>query len=184
MEEESIHHLSLFLDNPIYLLEEEKGLFISKAADSNPLPAVHAPIKAEEKEEVIEEETPVLTYEGNFEKGVLVAFDAFELSAELKDLLFKILDAVGCGLKDIALCHSGLMENAGMEEILALNPTKVIVFGRIKHPLMHLQKAMYTIELIEETEYLFADSLEQIYSNKELKKSLWGSLKTLFNVSK
>lgn len=181
MEEQSIHHLSLFLDSPIYLLPEEKGLYLelgekNQAIEDIPTEEVLSPA-------IIEEEMQELAYEGNFEKGVLIAYDSPDLSAELKELLFKILDAVGCSLKDIALCHEGLINAASMDQVDALNPSKVIVFGRISHPLMHYKKENYQREMVEGTEYLFADSLDQIYTSKELKKALWGALKTLFNVT-
>jgi len=181
MEEQSIHHLSLFLDTPIYVLPEEKAQYLSAgqvaaAADQIPMEDDSAAEIAEEIQE--------LAYEGNFEKGVLVAFDSMELSGELKELLFKILDAVGCSLKDIALCNEETINTASPAQVDALNPTKVIVFGRVNHPLMHHKKENYQVEMLEDTAYLYADSLDQINTSKELKKALWGALKTLFNVTK
>lgn len=181
MEEQSIHHLSLFLDTPIYVLPEEKEQYLSTgqvaaAADQIPM--------EEENPAIVAEEIQELAYDGNFEKGVLVAFDSIELSGELKELLFKILDAVGCSLKDIALCNEGTINGASAAQVDALNPAKVIVFGRVNHPLMHHKKENYQVEMVEDTAYLFADSLDQINTSKELKKALWATLKTLFNVTK
>lgn len=179
MEENSIHHFSLFLDTPIYLLPEEKSSLI------------HAPSsKEQEKTAPQEEEIPVeisqgiqeLVYDGGFEKGVLVVYEENYLADGIKELLFRILDAVGCSLKDIALAGAEALSGTGMEQIEALNPVKVIVFGQPKHSLLQLKKKTYDIQMIEETEYLFADNLELISENKELKKLLWASLQTLFNV--
>lgn len=181
MEEQSIHHLSLFLDTPIYVLPEEKEEYLS--AEQVPTVAEQIPME-EENPAVVAEEIQELAYEGNFEKGVLVAFDSMELSDELKELLFKILDAVGCSLKDIALCNEGTINGASAAQVDALNPSKVIVFGRANHPLMQHKKENYQVEMLEDTAYLFVDSLDQINNSKELKKALWGALKTLFNVTK
>lgn len=186
MEENSIHHLSLFLDTPIYVLQEEKKMLLEGQV---PFPKPEETLLIDEevpRDTEIDktEEVQRLAHEGGFEKGVLVAFDSLQLTGELKELLFKILDAVGCSLKDIALCHDGVMEAASMEEIEAMNPAKVIIFGRITHPLMNHKKENYTVQLAGEREYLFADGLEQIDSNKALKKALWLALKNLFNVTK
>jgi hypothetical protein len=176
MEENTLHHFSLFLDSPLYVLPDENLQF-----DKQPVPY------EEEKDmsniEEAQAEPPELVYDGGFEKGVLVALDEKELNADLKELLFRILDAVGCSLKDIALCGPEELATAEIAQIEALNPLKVIVFGQPQHPIMQLKKSNYEIHMIDDTEYLFADRLELIAANKEMKKSLWASLKTLFNVS-
>ncbi|WP_291783454.1 hypothetical protein [Cecembia sp.] len=183
MEESNIHYLSLFMDSPIYLVEEEREILLQSALS---LQNTEEKFTAEKEEDLnqVEDARQELSFEGGFEKGVLVAYDTLQLSDELKELLFKILDAVGCSLKDIALCHAGIMQEASMEQIEALNPAKIIVFGRFNHPLMHHKKEAYTVQMSEDTEYLFADTLEQINHDKSLKKALWLALKTLFNVTK
>lgn len=182
MEESTIHDLSLFMDSPIYLIEEEGEILLQSQLSSQKSEG-----RDQEKEDELVRVEPAmqeLTFEGGFEKGVLVAYDTLMLNDELKELLFKILEAVGCSLKDIALCHAGILEEASMEQVEALNPAKVIVFGRFNHPLMHHKKEAYTVQMTEDTEYLFADTLEQINNDKALKKALWLALKTLFNVTK
>jgi hypothetical protein len=182
MEKMGIQHLGFFLDSEIYVIPEELPLLVQfekKEVKSSQIPETE-PIG----EEIIEDELIALEYEGGFEKGVLIAFEGSELSVEHKDLLFKILGAVGCSLKDIALTSSIHIEEVSMASILALNPDKIILFGLFHHDIMSRKKTNYEILQEDAIEYLFADDLVQISENVTLKKSLWSALQVLFNITK
>ena len=177
-----IQHLAFFFDSEIYVIPEEVPL-LAKLGNKN-LSSLENPISDPATEEIINDETVTIEYEGGFEKGVLIGFEGNELSDEHKDLLFKILGAVGCSLKDIALINSTELEAIPLASIFALNPTKIILFGLLHHDIMTRKKNNYEIAQEGETEYLFADDLGQISENVALKKSLWSALQVLFNITK
>jgi hypothetical protein len=191
MEQLNLHHLSLFIEEAIYLIPgddlhipspdiatNQKQSFIDKSLDTNE-DQEHA-ISIEEASKVVIE----INYKGNFEKGVLVIYEDAVLSLELQELLFKILGAVGCSLKDIALVSKPDLEVSDMESILALNPSKIILFGTFAHDLMHYRQELYKIHAEDGMEFLFANGLEAIHSNVSLKKSLWNQLQILFGIKK
>lgn len=184
MENHSIHDMGLFLDLELFLLPEERKLMFQ----NNGMQEYSLDNKTEnlnefqEREEI--EESISLEFEGGFEKGVLLVYEGQTLSQELSDLLFKILNAVGCSLKDIALLSNDQLGSTGLEVIQSLGPEKVIVFGNLKHELMGYKRKNYEIQMLEGVEYLFADDLDAINENKNLKISLWTQLQTLFNISK
>ncbi|MCL6260279.1 hypothetical protein M3O96_14350 [Aquiflexum sp. TKW24L] len=178
MENMSIHHLGLFLDNEIYLLPEEKNQLL-KSTNSLALDEIPSSSEIESEEEPI----PLL-YEGGFEKGILVIYEGKSLDSNLSEYLFKILGAVSCSLKDIALANSENTELTSMASIIALSPNKIIVFGKVRHELMMSVKKTYEVHQEDEIEYLFADDLSQIAESLELRKALWKELQILFNITK
>jgi hypothetical protein len=182
MEKMGIQHLGFFLDSEIYVIPEELPFFVQ--IENTTATTSQTPEAETIGEEGLEDETIALEYEGGFEKGVLIAFEGSELSGEQKDLLFKILGAVGCSLKDIALISSIHFEEVSMASILALNPDKIILFGLFHHDIMSRKKTNYEIFQEDAIEYLFADDLVQISENVALKKSLWSALQVLFNITK
>ncbi|RZS98224.1 hypothetical protein [Cecembia calidifontis] len=181
MENHSIHDLALFLDTDLYVLPEERKQLIQNLEKQ---PALSVKNTVQEVEIREEEESISMEFEGGFEKGVLIAYEGQTLSPHLSELLFKILNAVGCSLKDIALLSSPQIEGTNMEIIQALGPEKVIVFGNLKHDLMASKRKNYEIQILEGVEYLFADELNAIHDDKNLKISLWTQLQALFNISK
>lgn len=176
MENQSLYHLGMFLDQDIYLLPEEKSQILSKSPQNE--------VELETESLAFdEEEAPVLEYEGGFEKGILVIFEGKELEKEFQDLLLKILNAVNCSLKDIALCSDMSLNLVNHDYLQEMNPNKIIVFGNIHHDLMGLKKKNYKIQHEEDTEYLFADDLKLIAQEVSLKKALWAELQVLFNIT-
>ncbi|PRY87182.1 hypothetical protein [Mongoliibacter ruber] len=176
MENQSLYHLGMFLDQDIYLLPEEKSQILSKSPQNE--------VELETESLALdEEEAPVLEYEGGFEKGILVIFEGKELEKEFQDLLLKILNAVNCSLKDIALCSDMSLNLVNHDYLQEMNPNKIIVFGNIHHDLMGLKKKNYKIQHEEDTEYLFADDLKLIAQEVSLKKALWAELQVLFNIT-
>jgi hypothetical protein len=183
MENHSIHDLGLILDSELYVLTEERKQLIQKMAQEVSYGSDNSIIDVN-IQEVAEEKTIPLEFEGGFEKGVLIVYEGQALSPLLSDLLFKILNAVGCSLKDIALFNNSQIEAVDLERIHSLGPEKVIVFGNLKHELMGYKRKNYDIQMNDGIEYLFVDELNAIHENKNLKVSLWSQLQALFNISK
>jgi hypothetical protein len=199
MEIDSLESLSAFLEEPIFLLEEDRkrlaeSLQVSGgkeamsagehpvAFSSSERPATDSltPVDQETKMESVEE--PILI-KGNFSKGILVIHEEANLNAEVMDMLVKMLNACGHSMSEVGLLAAENLENRSLEEFKALNAHVVLKFGRIKHPINQLPISSYEIHTEEETEYLFADALTSISEDKGLKRQLWGALQLLFNLS-
>lgn len=181
MENLSIHHLAMFMDNEIFLLPEDEII----VAEKDSIPSTYQTPKEELSivEEDSESSTINLQYEGGFEKGVLVVYQGDSLNADLHQFLFKILNAVGCSLKDIALTSANAFESTSLSDIMTMNPNKIIIFGNFRHDVMMQKKSNYEIINHEGIEYLFADDLKILFENIILKKSLWNELQVLFNIT-
>jgi hypothetical protein len=200
MENDSLESLSTFLEEPIFLLEEDQksiaaALQVSVGSKAAPVKVLNTSISSNEnvatdtlrptdqeiKLEPVEEPIPI---KGNFSKGILVIHEEANLNAEVMDMLVKMLNACGHSMSEVGLLAAENLENRSLEEFKALNAHVVLKFGRIKHPINQLPIKPYEIHTEEETEYLFADALTSISEDKGLKRQLWGALQLLFNLSK
>lgn len=177
MESGNLHDLGMFIDSEVYVIKEELPILISK----NPVESIPAQVLEEIQEDATEELD--LIFEGNFEKGILVIYEGSHLEPELREFLFNILGAVKCSLKDIALSSAESIEEVSQAKIDELAPNKILVFGKLNHILFQIKQQDYEIKNEEGIEYLFANDLNAIFSNKEFKKSLWNKLKILFEVN-
>jgi hypothetical protein len=199
MENDSLESLSAFLEEPIFLLEEDQkriaatlqvsgeneALAVEQqqvAIDSSESPTNDTLTTTDQviKLESVEEPIPI---KGNFSKGILVIHEESNLNAEVMDMLVKMLNACGHSMSEVGLLAAENLENRSLEEFKALNAHVVLKFGRIKHPINQLPINSYEIHTEEETEYLFADALTSISEDKGLKRQLWGALQLLFNLS-
>jgi hypothetical protein len=194
MENESLTNLNSFIDEPLFLLPEDRRSLESELFGTDTL----------SKEAVVEKQivnlpkemdaaSPVssstdfipepLTVQGNFTKGILILHEETELNAEVMDMLVKMLNACGHSMNEVGMLSSFNIQNRSMEDFQGLNAHVVLKFGRIKHPVNHLPFAIYEIHTEGETEYLFADALTTIAEDKLLKRNLWTALQLLFNLS-
>lgn len=199
MENDSLESLSAFLEEPIFLLEEDQksiaaALQVSIGSEIAPAEVRNTSISSRENVatdtlrptdqeinlETVEEPIPI---KGNFSKGILVIHEEANLNAEVMDMLVKMLNACGHSMSEVGLLAAENLENRSLEEFKALNAHVVLKFGRIKHPINQLPINSYEIHTEEETEYLFADALTSISEDKGLKRQLWGALQLLFNLS-
>ena len=199
MENDSLESLSAFLEEPIFLLEEDQksiaaALQVSVGSEVAPAEVLNTSISSREnvatdtlrptdqeiKLEAVEEPIPI---KGNFSKGILVIHEEANLNVEVMDMLVKMLNACGHSMSEVGLLAAENLENRSLEEFKALNAHVVLKFGRIKHPINQLPINSYEIHTEEETEYLFADALTSIAEDKGLKRQLWGALQLLFNLS-
>lgn len=177
MENVNLHDLGMFLDSEVYVLKDELASLLSKYPDES------------SQVQITDENLPTTTedldliYEGNFEKGLLVIYETNYLESELREFLFNILGAVKYSLKDIALCSAQSIEEISQSKIDELAPTKILIFGKLNHKLSQIKHQDYEIKNEEGIEYLFANDLSSIFSNKEFKKLLWNKLKILFEVN-
>lgn len=186
MESINLQHLSLFIQEDIYVIPGD-SVQTTLSRSSAERSAEKASILVLNMDEVPEEEPSIpaqLTYEGNFEKGVLIILDEPELSSDLQEFLFKILGAVECSLKDIALVLGKQLDGTSMDTIHHLSPSKVIMFGKVPHDVMHYREELYKIHVEDSIEFLFADELSSIQTNVAMKKSLWNQLQILFGIKK
>ena len=199
MENDSLESLSVFLEEPIFLLEADQksiaaALQTSVGSEAWPAEELKASISSSEniasdtltptdqeiKLESVEEQIPI---KGDFSKCILVIHEEANLNAEVMDMLVKMLNACGHSMSEVGLLAAENLENRSLEEFKALNAHVVLKFGRIKHPINQLPINSYEIHTEEETEYLFADALTSISEDKGLKRQLWGALQLLFNLS-
>ncbi|AWW29000.1 hypothetical protein DN752_01975 [Echinicola strongylocentroti] len=196
MEEMDIDKLGFFIEEDIFLIPEDAKeiLLADKFKDySDDLPEDHStaseslsdgssPEQAQPNEE--SGASVALTYEGDFEKSLLVIHQDSPLSEELKGFLLKILRAVSYSLKDIALVSASQVSSLPVNTVQQLNPHKILVFGSLNHPIIQQKENNYEISSDGEVEYLFADSLPVIFEDQNLKKNLWNSLQAFFNINK
>ncbi|TFV97591.1 hypothetical protein E4S40_02775 [Algoriphagus kandeliae] len=194
MEKDSLNSLKLFLQEDLYLFGEEVDQILDKQNTKEISTEI---LKKEEVEtedsideleledtriqEVSEPVPPIIR--GGFEKGILILHEEEALNDEIMDMLSKIIIAVNQSMNDVGLLSSKELEGKSLEDFQAINAHKVIKFGRISHPINALPIHDYQIKTEGETEYLFADSLTQISMDKALKRKLWDTLRTLFNIS-
>ena len=200
MENDNLENLKSFLEEELFLipedlkkLEEElsgsgSGINLNgmpKAIVTSP-PSSSPPVRSETSElEKVKEEVKAepIPLKGNFTKGILILHEESELSAEVMDMLVKMINACGHSMNEVGMVSSEVLENRSMEDFQALNAHVVLKFGRIKHPINAISAPPYEIYAEEETEYLFADALTSISEDKNLKRKLWSSLQVLFNLS-
>lgn len=206
MEKESLEELKSLIEEEIYLIPEDRKAILAQLEgiltanlDVKPTPQAITPVEHQpQKESVvipvsssqpepqsIVEELLVepIKIRGNFSKGVLILHEEGELSAEVMDMLVKMINACGHSMNEVGLVASESLEGRSMEDFLALNSHTVLKFGRIKHAINALPAPSYEVFAENETEYLFADSLTMIAEDKNLKKKLWTSLQVLFNLT-
>jgi hypothetical protein len=189
MEEMNLENLSLFLTDEMVIIPEElQKISLSQKFKNNGAIALH-----EEQSDYgdiqngsqsqIQIEDILSQVKGQFEKGIVIIYEGHNLEEAHQEFLMKILGAVNCSLKDIALIGADLIEELPEESINILSPTKIIVFGLVHHPIMQHKQDTYRITQ-PSYEIMFADDLKDIFENVALKKQLWGTLQVLFQIKK
>lgn len=203
METTSLEELKALIEEEIYLIPEDREAILAQLESLAKSPVktnavtvqstektAEMPVPAQEISSPMESplvaEEPIaetISVRGNFSKGVLILHEEAELSAEVMDMLVKMINAVGHSMSEVGLVSSEQLEGRSMDELQGLNAHIVLKFGRIKHPINALPTLPYEVFSENETEYLFADSLSVIAEDKNLKKKLWSSLQVLFNLT-
>lgn len=189
MEALNLQQLSLILDQDLVLLPEDVRKYtLAEKLNERPF-ALDDSFDSEidygqesgSEDEYAEEKN--IIYEGNFEKGILVVFEGNSLESHHREFLFKILGAVGCSAKDVALVSSQHLLELPPQSIQQLNPQKCLVFGAFNHPVMQYKTSNYEI-VSGATVYFFADPLDDLAENVQLKRNLWNGLQVLFQIKK
>lgn len=186
MEVLNLQQLSLILDQDLVVHPKDVHQSVATRTElpdsprSDNTQGIVAEVLAEEQ---YKQEVKELSYEGNFEKGILVVFQGDSLDSGHREFLFKVLGAVGCSLKDVALVPTKHLLELPPESIDHLSPRKCLVFGSFNHPMMKFKKTNYEI-VSGEREYFFADALEDLADNVQLKRNLWNGLQVLFQIKK
>jgi hypothetical protein len=193
MENESLANLQSFIDEPLFLLPEDRSTLEAAlfGTDTSPETSIEKQgIDLPNELEAIATATNAtdftpepLIVQGNFTKGILILHEETKLNEEVMDMLVKMLNACGHSMNEVGMLSSEKIQNSSMEDFQGLNAHVVLKFGRIKHPVNHLPFAAYDIHTEGETEYLFADALSTIAEDKQLKRKLWTALQLLFNLS-
>jgi hypothetical protein len=202
MEQDSLENLKAFLEEELFLIPEDLKKLEDELSGKIPV-AVTVPIpqttlsptplieiketlksESSELEEIKQElKAETIPMKGNFTKGILILHEESELSAEVMDMLVKMINACGHSMAEVGMVSSEHLQNRTMEDFQALNAHVILKFGRIKHPVNAISAQPYEVLAEDETEYLFADALSVIAEDVSLKKKLWKSLQQLFNLS-
>lgn len=124
---------------------------------------------------------------GNNKKNILLVVsekDHAFLSDDDLNFLLNILNACNITLEDAALVNSFSDETLDHESLeKQFSPAVIICLGPELHSLgFPLQIPQYRVQAYNGQQYLSAGSLKEISSDKELKKSLWLALKTIFSI--
>lgn len=169
MERLNLAQLSLLLDEDIFVIPDEdlKHSSVTLTPDT-----AHPNNNVQEME-----------YEGGFKQRVLIIYQGSELGTDAREFLMKVLGAVGCSLKDVALVSSDQVEKSPENCIQQLHPQKCLVFGRVNHPIMKEKTQNYEI-INGEFEYYFGNDLEELKDDVPLKKKFWSGLQVLFHINK
>lgn len=169
MERLNLAQLSLILEEDLFVIPEDE--------------IKYSPVAANVDIGSVKNDVQEIEYEGGFKQRVLIIYQGNELGTEAREFLMKVLGAVGCSLKDVALVSSDHLEELPENSIQQLHPQKCLVFGRVNHPIMKEKTQNYEI-INGEPEYFFGDDLEDLKDDIPLKKKLWSSLQVLFHINK
>jgi len=126
-------------------------------------------------------------YLGDNKRNITV-ISSFETVTHIPDteleFLTSVLSACQLSLGDIAYVNIHNFPDQSLGSLISeLNPGVVLLFGvgteEIELPVRFPQ---FQKQQVKNTTYLAAPRLEEIQKDKELKKQLWGCLKTIFKI--
>jgi len=136
--------------------------------------------------EIVDDQKPSLYYIGKNQKHILNVVsknDADIIHKYELSFLTNILAACKLSLADVAILNWPIVETNYIELFEKLECKTVILFN--VDPIsfgLPINFPPFQIQLHNKRTYLYAPSLLEIENNIDLKKRLWTSLKTLFNV--
>ncbi len=128
-----------------------------------------------------------IKYLGKNDKNILLIISEKEhafLGEEDLGFLINILNACKISMQDVALINSYENQTITYDNLNEqFEPHQIIFFGTAPHQLgFPIQIPLYKIQQYANQQYLCAESLQQLATDKEEKKKLWVQLKTLFEV--
>ncbi len=103
---------------------------------------------------------------------VIIGVPWIEVKEDQRQLLSKILVAIGQSIESVRLLHLAQFDLSAYHE----KPSRIIAF-------VNAPKGLSSYEIVQtgETSVIFSDSLEILISDDASKRKLWNTLKTLFS---
>jgi hypothetical protein len=143
-------------------------------------------ISSPEKENHGKNETGLKFLGGN-KRGIILLVENKEatyLPGVLLDFLMEILTACKLSMDDVALVNIAKYKNFHYNEIVnQLDPKVFIVFGLSLSAIgLPFTIPEFQLQVFDKITYLSAPPINQLQADKELKRSLWSSLKQIFSI--
>jgi hypothetical protein len=103
---------------------------------------------------------------------VIIGVPWIEVKEDQRQLLSKILVAIGQSIESVRILHSAQFDLSAYHE----KPSRIIAF-------VAAPKGLATYEVVQtgQTSVIFSDPLESLISDDGSKRQLWNTLKTLFS---
>ncbi len=172
--------LKEFLDEEIYVIEENPSASLSPKDEANPkideekkLTQVHEPQESYESQG--------LSYKGGNDKGIAILvhskYETF-INETNEQFLLKVLSAVDLSIEDVAIINIETQLQLSIEQLRESGFNVCLIFGELSVAREHNR---YEVIKNAGLTLLNCDSLTDISGNIALKKSLWTSLKSLFS---
>lgn len=99
--------------------------------------------------------------------------------------LTKILEACHLSMNDVAIVNKANLPELALSEIVEqLTPEKLILLGDFFKDWGGEDLEKNKMSSIAGCSCLFSDSLKELHTNTQLKKSFWQALQTFFNLKK
>jgi hypothetical protein len=166
MTEDKSAYLPFFINEPIYVLKEERS-------DSRTLPqeglAKKQPKVQTEEKHLVEKEPSAVVKKATKPIGVLLPSKLNEAEHAFVE---KVLSAVNIALSDVALIDTN------SEEYTIESFEKVIDFGSG----FSISMDRYRVTKVKSVKIVAGDQASAIIHNVELKKQLWAALKEMFEL--
>lgn len=171
MDEKGIIHL--FREEQIVIIPDNRSVIsIHEDSTVNQTQSIEIIDEKEIEAEVkIKEEASEVSVPRKSDFAVIVDY-IDDIPATEKELLTKILASINIDIKDIQLVN---MHGKTVDEVKIAH--KIIAFGQTVHDFFKSDRPFYAYFKEDDYEVLFADSLNLLESNRDLKIKLWQALK-------
>lgn len=178
MQEKKVY-LPYFLDDTIYMINDGSAPH-QQQADTQQDDHVTEPEVSQETKVPVDLK-PIVTFGENLKHCVVLFSSATKISAESKDLLFKILASIKRTPKDVLMAN---VHDCSQEQVEALlsehNHKHLISFGVTKTEILASLKP-YEPKEEKGKHFILSDGLEEVATNLDKKKALWKALQEVFH---
>ena len=155
----SPEHLHLLLDEPIYVLHNDR---LSESIEDD-----------EQTDELVPETNELPDFRGDNKKGILILIEELpeeSVAAKDEEFLFKGLNALKVFAEDVAI-----VDTQPALEVPEIKHKKRIIFSA-----KPAEENLYQIETIDNISQLSCHSISQIRNDQDLKVQFWLGLKAIF----
>ena len=155
----SPEHLHLLLDEPIYVLHNDR---LSESIEDD-----------EQTDELVPETNELPDFRGDNKKGILILIEELpeeSVAAKDEEFLFKGLNALKVFAEDVAI-----VDTQPALEVPEIKHKKRIIFSA-----KPAEGNLYQIETLDNISQLSCHSISQIRNNQDLKVRFWLGLKAIF----